>query len=126
MSTYETLETEQQEGIGIIWLNRPVVRNAFNDAMIGELHDALSAMEADGAVRAVVLAARGPAFCAGADLNWMRKMAGYSHEQNYQDALGLARMLHALHTLAKPTLARVHGHAFAGGMGLACRRSSSG
>lgn len=118
MNQYETLETDNRDGIGIVWLNRPDVRNAFNETMIAELGDALKAQESDASVRAVVLAARGPAFCAGADLNWMKKMAGYSIEQNRADALGLASMLHSLHTLAKPTIARVHGHAFAGGMGL--------
>ena len=118
MATYETLETDNRDGIGIVWMNRPQVRNAFNDAMIAELTAAFRAMDADAAVRAVVLAARGPAFCAGADLNWMQKMAGYSLEQNREDAMGLATMLHTLHALSKPTIARVHGHAFAGGMGL--------
>jgi methylglutaconyl-CoA hydratase len=118
MTSYETLETDIREGVGIVWMNRPDVRNAFNEAMIAELAAAFRMMEADAAVRVVVLAARGPAFCAGADLNWMKKMAGYSLEQNREDALGLATMLHTLHSLAKPTVARVHGHAFAGGMGL--------
>lgn len=118
MDRYDTLETDLRDGIGIIWLNRPDLRNAFNDAMVAELDRALRAMEADTVVRAVVLAARGPAFCAGADLNWMKQMAGYSLAQNRDDALGLASMLRTLNTLAKPTIARVHGHAFAGGVGL--------
>jgi methylglutaconyl-CoA hydratase len=105
-------------GLAFVWLNRPELRNAFNDAMIAELAAAFGALDADAGVRAVVLAGRGPVFCAGADLHWMKKMAGYTFEQNYEDALGLARMLHALCALRKPTVARVHGHAFAGGMGL--------
>jgi methylglutaconyl-CoA hydratase len=113
-----TLEIQTLNGVGIVWMNRPEVRNAFNETMIAELTAALSALDADPAVRAVVLAGRGPAFCAGADLNWMKKMAGYGFEENHADALALARMLHRLATLSKPTIARVHGPAFAGGMGL--------
>jgi methylglutaconyl-CoA hydratase len=105
-------------GLGFVWLNRPDLRNAFNDTMIAELTAAFGALDADAGVRAVVLAGRGSVFCAGADLHWMKRMAGYSFEQNYEDALGLARMLRALRALRKPTVARVHGHAFAGGMGL--------
>lgn len=105
-------------GIALVWLKRPEVRNAFNETMIAELTDAFRAVDGDAGLRAMVLAAHGPAFCAGADLNWMKKMSGYSFEQNYEDALGLARMLHTLHTMQKPTVARVHGAAFAGGMGL--------
>ncbi|MBI2958828.1 MAG: enoyl-CoA hydratase/isomerase family protein [Betaproteobacteria bacterium] len=99
-------------------MNRPEVRNAFNDAMVAELTGAFGALEAERDVRAVVLAGRGPAFCAGADLNWMKKMAGFSFAHNYEDALCLAQMLHSIDTLSKPTVARVHGAAFAGGMGL--------
>jgi methylglutaconyl-CoA hydratase len=117
--SYETIQVEQTPaGIALLWMNRPNVRNAFNDAVIAELTDAFRTLEGDDGVRAVVLAGRGSAFCAGADLNWMKRMAGYGFEQNYADALGLANMLHTLHTLKKPTIARVHGPAFAGGMGL--------
>ncbi len=117
--TYETLQVDKTPaGIALVWLNRPDVRNAFNETMIAELTAAFRALDADGAVRAIVLAGHGKAFCAGADLNWMKKMAGYSFEQNYADALALADMLHTIHTVRKPTLARVHGPAFAGGMGL--------
>jgi len=117
--TYETLELDRTPaGIALVWLNRPDVRNAFNEIMIAELTAAFRALDADAAVRAIILAAHGKEFCSGADLNWMKKMAGYSFEQNYDDALGLANMLHTVHTVKKPTLARVHGAAFAGGMGL--------
>src|SRR5262247_2842347 len=117
--TYQTLELDRTPaGIALVWLNRPDVRNAFNETMIAELTAAFRALDADAAVRAIILAGEGKAFCAGADLNWMKKMAGYSFEQNYDDALGLAKMLHTIHTVKKPTLARVHGPAFAGGMGL--------
>ena len=115
---YETIEVAIQNGVAVIWMNRPEVRNAFNETMIGELTAAFRSVDADTAVRAVVLAGHGPAFCAGADLNWMKKMAGYTFEENRADAMGLAGMLHSLHSMSKPTIARVHGPAFAGGMGL--------
>jgi len=115
---YETLEIAEINAVAIVWMNRPEVRNAFNETMIAELTAAFTALDQDTAVRAVVLAGHGSAFCAGADLNWMKKMAGFSFEENQRDAMGLAGMLHTLHTLSKPTLARVHGPAFAGGMGL--------
>lgn len=117
--SYTTIQLDKTPaGIALVWLKRPEVRNAFNETMIAELTDAFRAVDGDAGLRAMVLAAHGPAFCAGADLNWMKKMSGYSFEQNYEDALGLARMLHTLHTMQKPTVARVHGAAFAGGMGL--------
>jgi methylglutaconyl-CoA hydratase len=112
------LLVQNNHGVGIIWLNRPELRNAFNDAMIAELTTALKALEADDAIRAVVIAGAGTAFCAGADLNWMKRMSGYSFAQNHADAMGMATMLNTLYTLKKPTVARVHGAAFAGGVGL--------
>jgi methylglutaconyl-CoA hydratase len=86
--------------------------------LISALTAALRELDADEGVRAVVLAGSGPAFCAGADLNWMKRMAGYSYEQNLADAQALAAMLKTLDRMRKPTLARVHGAAFAGGVGL--------
>lgn len=115
---YQTIEVQMGDAVAVIWLNRPEVRNAFNEILISELTAALKVQGADPSVRAVVLAGRGSAFCAGADLNWMKKMAGYGFEENHADALTLANMLHTLHTLPKPTVARVHGAAFAGGLGL--------
>jgi methylglutaconyl-CoA hydratase len=116
---YETIQLENAPaGIARVWLNRPDVRNAFNETMIAELADAFGAVDADSGARVMVLGARGKAFCAGADLNWMKRMSEYTFEQNHDDALGLARMLHTLHMMSKPTVARVHGAAFAGGMGL--------
>jgi methylglutaconyl-CoA hydratase len=116
---YQTLEIRQEQAVATVWLNRPDVRNAFNETSIAELTQAFSALDADASVRAVVLAARGVAFCAGADLNWMKKMAGYSREENLADAAGLAAMLRAIHDCGKPVLARVQGDCYAGGMGLA-------
>ncbi len=117
---FQTLEIEVQGAVATLWLNRPEVRNAFNDTMIAELDAACDALQADARVRAVVVAGRGSAFCAGADLNWMKKMAQFDVEENRADAMALASMLHKLYALPKPTLARVHGPAFAGGMGLVC------
>ena len=109
---------ERKDGVGRITLNRPDVRNAFDDALIAALAKAFAELEADDSVRAVVLAGNGPAFCAGADLNWMKRMAGYGYHENLRDARALADMLSALERLDKPTIARVHGPAFAGGTGL--------
>lgn len=115
---HETLEVTVRNGVSTIRMNRPEVRNAFNEIMIAELTQAFQTADADPAVRAVVLAGHGPAFCAGADLNWMKKMSGYDMEENRADAMGLAAMLNTIYMTKKPTVARVHGAAFAGGMGL--------
>jgi methylglutaconyl-CoA hydratase len=101
-----------------ITLNRPDVRNAFNDEVIAELTQAFTQVGQDPQVRAVVLAADGPAFCAGADLNWMRRMADYTRAENLADAGALAEMLRTIHNCLKPTIARVQGDVFAGGVGL--------
>ena len=116
--TYQTLQLAAQHGVGVIWMNRPEVRNAFNETMIAELTQAFESADADKSIRAVVLAGHGPAFCAGADLNWMKKMSGYTLKENHADAMQLAKMLNTIYTMNKPTVARVHGPAFAGGMGL--------
>jgi len=112
------LTIEHKDGVTRITLDRPAVRNAFDDALIAELTKAFKAAGADPAVRAVVLAGNGPAFCAGADLNWMKRMAGFTYDENLADGRGLAGMLAALDRMPKPTIARVHGPAFAGGTGL--------
>lgn len=109
---------EQQGGIARVTLNRPEVRNAFDDSLISRLSEIFNQLERDAATRVVVLAGNGPAFCAGADLNWMKRMAGYGREENLRDAGALAAMLSALDRMSKPTVARVHGPAFAGGTGL--------
>jgi methylglutaconyl-CoA hydratase len=112
------LKVEKQGPVARVTLDRPAIRNAFDDALIAALTKALRELDADGAVRAVVLAGSGAAFCAGADLNWMKRMAAYGYEQNLADAQALAGMLRTLDRMAKPTVARVHGPAFAGGVGL--------
>ncbi|OGA07880.1 MAG: hypothetical protein A3D95_10885 [Betaproteobacteria bacterium RIFCSPHIGHO2_12_FULL_69_13] len=112
------LLVEKRGPVARVTLDRPEVRNAFDDRLVAELTHAFRNLDADAEVRVVVLAGNGPAFCAGADLNWMKRMAGYSHEQNVADARALAAMLNALDHLSKPTIARVHGPAFAGATGL--------
>ena len=116
MSTALTIAV--QDRIARITLTRPEVRNAFNDAVIQELKAAFETVGARDDVRAVVLAAEGPAFCAGADLNWMRRMADYTRDENVADAGQLAAMLKAIYECPKPTMAAVQGDVFAGGMGL--------
>ena len=115
---YATLAVEVRNGIALLALARPDVHNAFDETLIAELTAALRSLDADDSVRAVVLLGRGRSFCAGADLNWMKKMAGYGHAENLADAGALAEMLAALDTLSKPTVARVHGVAYGGGVGL--------
>jgi methylglutaconyl-CoA hydratase len=112
------LVIERKGSVCRVTLDRPDVRNAFDDELIARLHEAFSEIGKDDTIRAMVLAGNGPAFCAGADLHWMKRMAGYSYEQNLADAQGLAGMLAALDRLPMPTIARVHGPAFAGGTGL--------
>jgi methylglutaconyl-CoA hydratase len=119
MSNYQHIGIEQRGAVRWLWLDRPEVRNAFNDALIADIAAAFADVEASPETRVVVVAGRGPAFCAGADLNWMRAMAGYGHADNHADALKVARMFHAVHSCSKPVVARVHGDAFGGGVGLA-------
>ena len=116
---YETLEILRDGGVTTIWMNRPDVHNAFNEQLIAELTAACQALDADDAVRVVVLAGRGKSFSAGADLNWMRRAADASVEASLADARKLAGMLRSLAEMNKPTIARVHGAALGGGMGLA-------
>ena len=104
--------------VGRITLNRPDVRNAFNDEVIAELTEAFKDMGKRDDVRCIVLAAEGSAFCAGADLNWMRRMADYSYNENLEDAGKLAAMLHTIAVCPKPTIAAVQGDVYAGGTGL--------
>ena len=105
-------------GIARITLTQPEVRNAFSDEAIAEITAAFRKVGEQADVRAVVLAAEGPAFCAGANLNWMRRMAEYSRDENRVDAGLLAEMLRVIYECPKPTIARVQGDVYAGGMGL--------
>ncbi len=115
---YQTLLVEIKHSIGIVWMNRPKLHNVFDETMVSELIEAMRTLNDDPAVRAVVLAGVGSSFCAGADLKWMERMAGCPFEQNHADAMNFATLLHTIDTLKKPTIARVHGPAFAGGVGL--------
>lgn len=116
--SYTTLSLAREGHLARVTLNRPDVRNAFNDILIAELTSAFNALSEAEDIRVVVLAANGTAFCAGADLNWMKRMAGYSREENFDDARQLARMLHAIWACQKPVIAAVQGDTYAGGMGL--------
>ncbi len=116
--SFNTLELQADGPAARIWLNRPELRNAFDDEVIGELSAAFAQVVAKSDVRVIVLGARGPAFCAGANLNWMRRAADFTREQNTQDAAGLAAMLRAIHESPKPVIARIQGDVYAGGMGL--------
>jgi methylglutaconyl-CoA hydratase len=102
-----------------VWLNRPDVRNAFNAGMIAELGTAFTTLGTDAQLRVIVLGGHGKAFCAGADLGWMREMAGFDWEQNRADAQALADMLWCIYRCPVPVVARVHGDCYAGGVGLA-------
>jgi len=117
-SEYHNLLVEARNGVGIVWLNRPELRNALNADMVRELKAALRALEQDDSVRAIVLAAAGEAFCAGADLNGMKAMAQASRAQNLASARESAALWQCIDRLRKPIIARVHGAAIAGGMGL--------
>ncbi len=114
------LVTVDAKGVATITLNRPEKHNAFDDATIATLTRELRTLGDDEDVRVVVLAARGPSFCAGADLQWMKRTAEFSEAENLQDASALAELLQILDTLPKPTLALIQGSAYAGGVGLVC------
>ena len=112
------LELRFEAGVATVTLNRPEVRNAFNDEVIAEMTAVFSELDDRSEVRCIVLAGNGPAFCAGADLNWMKRMAGYTRDENVADAAALANMLKGIYRCPKPTIARVQGDVYAGGTGL--------
>ncbi|MBP8307561.1 MAG: enoyl-CoA hydratase/isomerase family protein [Burkholderiaceae bacterium] len=116
--SYQTLQTEYAQGIALIWMNRPKMRNALDNVVIAELTDAFSAAIEDDGVRAIVLAGRGKAFCAGADLNWLKTAREMTPDEAREDSIGLARLMRLIYESPKPTVARVQGAAYAGGMGL--------
>jgi methylglutaconyl-CoA hydratase len=118
MMNWQSIDITMHERVATVTLNRPEVRNAFNDATIAELALAFDELGRDEDVRAIVLAASGAAFCAGGDLNWMKAMAGYSDTENYDDAFKLADMLRTIYSCPKPTVAKIQGDCYAGGMGL--------
>jgi methylglutaconyl-CoA hydratase len=106
------------DGVATLMMNRPEVHNAFDEALIAQLTDTLGQLDEDPAVRVVVLGGHGRSFSAGADLNWMKRMSQYSEAENLHDARHLAGLMRALDRMRKPTIARVHGSAFGGGVGL--------
>ena len=112
------LDLRFDAGVSTVTLNRPEVRNAFNEEVIAELTAVFLELGRRPEVRCVVLAASGTAFCAGADLNWMKRMASYSRDENLDDASALARMLEVIYQCPKPTIAKVQGDVYAGGLGL--------
>ena len=116
---YSRLEIEIGEGIGRIWLNRPEKRNALDRTLVEELRSAVEEMIAEDEVRVIVLGGHGPAFCAGADLEYLKRMAEFTVTDNMEDSAALALTLKTIHESPKPTIARVHGPAIAGGCGLA-------
>ena len=115
---YHTLEIERAGKIATIWMNRPAVFNAFDEQLIAELAAACRELDADASVRIVVLGGRGKHFSAGADLNWMKRAAQFTHDENVEDARKFAGMLRTLAQMSKPTIARVQGAALGGGTGL--------
>ena len=115
---YQTLLVESRNGVGIVWMSRADRGNALDEIMVAELTAAMHSLEDDSAVRAVVLAGAGDIFCAGADRDWLQRMTDNSFKRNYADAMKLATLLDAVHTLKKPTIARVHGPVLNDGAGL--------
>jgi methylglutaconyl-CoA hydratase len=119
MATYQTISLEKDyRGVARITLNRPDVRNAFNDTMIAELTDAVSLVDTDDGVRVLVICGAGKTFCAGADLNWMKSVATYTYEENYDDSTRLGNLFRTVYHCSKPTLALIHGAAMGGANGL--------
>jgi len=114
---YKTIDFSKEDKVARIILNRPDVHNAFNSQMISELDDAFDKVKADRSIRAVILTGRGKSFCAGADINWLREIIHYSFEQNLEESLNLAEVLHKIYVLPKPTVAMVNGTAIGGGNG---------
>jgi methylglutaconyl-CoA hydratase len=120
MADFETLQLESDRGCTTVWLNRPDRHNAFDEGVIAELTRCFERLSVDPAVRIIVLAGRGRSFCAGADLEWMQRQAAASYDANIADARRLAIMLRTIAQTPKPTIARVHGAALGGGLGLVC------
>jgi methylglutaconyl-CoA hydratase len=114
------LAVEREDGVARVWLDRPERRNAFNAELIAALHETFTSFDADESLRAVVLAGRGDAFCAGGDLEWMRASGELTHSDNVADAARAAAMFSAVDSCPVPVIARVHGYALGGGTGLAC------
>lgn len=119
MSEPVTIHVRRLANVDYVTLNRPEVRNAFNEQVIAEMTAWADRAAADGSLRGVVIGGAGPSFCAGADLAWMSKMAAYTHEENLRDARAAAAMFAAIDKLPMPVIAQIHGAALGGGAGLA-------
>ena len=115
---YQSIICEVDESVGILTLNKAERHNAFDERLITEMTSGLLELEADTRVRVLVISSTGKSFCAGADLNWMKRAASYTPQENLHDARNLARLLSTLNTFSKPTIARVQGPAYGGGVGL--------
>jgi methylglutaconyl-CoA hydratase len=118
MKTYTNIEFELKDNLGIVWLNRPEVHNAMNAEMISEIIECFEAVNDMSDVRVVLLRGRGKSFCAGADLNYMKGIAEFGYEENYQDSLRLAKCFNIIYTCTKPTIAVIQGAAIGGANGL--------
>lgn len=118
MTQYQTISIVHEEDVAVVYLNRPEIRNAFNEVMISELITAFGALGQDSGVRVILLKGKGKAFCAGADLNWMRAVSGYTYDQNYAESFNLSRCFYTIYICPKPTIAVVHGAAIGGANGL--------
>jgi len=118
MKEFKTILIEKGGDIATIWFNRPEIHNAFNETMISDLLEAFDLLGSDDTVKAIIIRGKGKSFCAGADLNWMRGVAGYGYEQNYAESLNLSKCFYAIYTCPKPTIAIVHGAAIGGANGL--------
>ena len=118
MAEYQTINLTLDDRIAHIRLNRPDIRNAFNEVMIAEVNEAVNSLRERKGLRALILTGEGKSFCAGADLHWMRKMKDYSYEENLKDALALAELMYNLHSFPPPVIGRINGAAIGGGTGL--------
>lgn len=119
MSEPVTIHVRRLANVDYVTLNRPEVRNAFNEQVIAEMTAWADRAATDGSLRGVVIGGAGPSFCAGADLAWMSKMAAYTHEENLRDARAAAAMFATIDKLPMPVIAQIHGAALGGGAGLA-------
>lgn len=117
-SNFKSIIFEIEDGVAYVTFNRPDVHNAFNDIMIRELTEVFGEIEGHSDVRVVVVTGKGKSFCAGADLNWMRRVKDYSYEENLRESLELSEMLYRMYASSKPTIAKVNGAAIGGGTGL--------
>ncbi len=118
MKQFQTISLSIKDQVAHVILNRPQVHNAFNEVMIKELITAFNNLDDNDQVRVIILAGEGPSFCAGADLNWMRNVSNYDHEQNLAESIQLSDCFYRIYTSNKPTIAKVHGAAIGGANGL--------